>query len=58
MVGALDGYPKLRNGGWFLALVPGITWKYERAGNNIAVVLTYKEGLHGGIPAQLKFKLY
>lgn len=58
VVGAFDGYPKMRNGGWFLALVPGITWEYERVGINIAVVPTYKERLHGGISAQLKFKLF
>jgi hypothetical protein len=58
VVGAFDGYPKMHNGGWFLALVPGITWEYQRVGINIAVIPTYKERLHGGISAQLKFRLF
>ncbi len=58
VVGGFDGYPAMRNGGWFLALIPAATWEYKRVGINVAVVPTYKERLHGGISVQLKFKLW
>ena len=58
VVGAFDGYPKMRDGGWFLALVPAATFEYKRVGVNIGVVPTYKNRLHGGISMQLKFKLW
>ncbi len=58
VVGAFDGYPKMREGGWFLALIPSATFEYKRVGVNVAVVPTYKERLHGGISVQLKFKLW
>jgi len=58
VVGGFDGYPKMRNGGWFLAAIPTATFEYQRVGINVAVVPTYKERLHGGISVQLKFKLF
>jgi hypothetical protein len=58
VVGGFDGYPKMREGGWFLAAIPAATFEYKRVGVNIAVVPTYKNRLHGGISMQLKFKLW
>ncbi len=58
VIGGFDGYPKMRDGGWFLAAIPAATFEYKRVGVNVAVVPTYKERLHGGISVQLKFKLW
>ncbi len=58
VAGGFNGYPKMRDGGWFLAAIPTATIEYERVGINIAVVPTYKDRLHGGISVQLKFKLF
>lgn len=58
VVGGFDGYPKMRDGGWFVAAIPTATFEYKRVGVNIAVVPTYKDRLHGGISMQLKFKLW
>ena len=58
VVGGFDGYPKMREGGWFLAAIPAATFEYKRMGVNVAVVPTYKDRLHGGISVQLKFKLW
>jgi hypothetical protein len=58
VVGGFNGYPKMRDGGWFLALVPVATFEYQRVGVNVAFVPTYKERLHGGISIQLKFKVW
>ncbi len=58
VAGGFDGYPKMKNGGWFLAVIPTATFEYQRVGVNVAVVPTYKNRLHGGISVQLKFKLF
>lgn len=58
VVGAFDGYPHMRNGGWFPALIPAATWEYGRVGANVAVIPTYKNRLHGGISLQLKVRLF
>ncbi len=54
---AFDGYPKMRNGGWFPALIPVATIEYQRVGVNIGVIPSYKDRLYGGVSLQLKFKL-
>ena len=58
VVGAFDGYPNMRDGGWFPALIPAMTYEYQRVGVNLAVIPTYKNRLHGGISLQLKFRLF
>jgi hypothetical protein len=58
VVGGFNGYPKMRDGGWFLALIPVATFEYQRVGVNVAFVPTYKDRLHGGISVQLKFKVW
>ncbi|GGY40423.1 hypothetical protein [Pseudoduganella albidiflava] len=57
VVGAFDGYPKHRDGGWFPALIPVVSVEYQRVGVNFAIVPSYKDRLHGALTIQLKFKL-
>lgn len=57
VVAAFDGYPFMRNGGWFPALIPVATIEGERLGVNIGVVPSYKNRLYGGISVQLKLKV-
>jgi hypothetical protein len=57
VIGGFDGYPKMRDGGWFLAAIPVVSVEYQRVGVNFAIVPTYKERLHGAFSVQLKFKL-
>jgi hypothetical protein len=57
-IAAFDGYPHMREGGWFPAAVPTATVEYGRVGVNIGVVPSYKDRLYGGISVQLKFKLF
>lgn len=54
---AFDGYPRMRGGGWFPALIPAATYEYERIGVNIGVIPSYKDRLYGGISVQLKLKI-
>jgi hypothetical protein len=53
-----DGYPNMRGGGWFPAVIPTLTFDYGRVGVNIGVIPTYKDRLYGGISLQLKLKLF
>ena len=58
VAGGFDGYPKMRNGGWFLAAIPVVSYEYQRVGMNIAFVPTYKNMLYGAVSLQLKVKLF
>ncbi len=57
-IAAFDGYPKMRDRGWFPAVIPTFTYEYQRVGINVGVVPSYKDRLYGGISVQLKFKLF
>jgi hypothetical protein len=57
-IAAFDGYPKMRDRGWFPAVVPTFTYEYERVGVNVGVIPSYKDRLYGGISVQLKVKLF
>lgn len=58
VVGGFDGYPNMRNGGWFLAAIPMLSYEYQRVGMNIAFVPTYKNKLYGAVSVQLKIQLF
>lgn len=58
VVGGFDGYPKMRNGGWFPAAIPTLSYEYERVGINVAIIPSYKDRLYGGISLQLKLKAF
>lgn len=53
-----DGYPNMRDGGWFPALIPTLSFDYQRVGVNIAVIPSYQDRLYGGVSLQLKFRLF
>jgi hypothetical protein len=57
VAGVFNGYPRMRNGGWFPALIPVVTLEYQRVGVNFGIIPTYKDRLYGGLSVQLKFKL-
>ncbi|MBB3122124.1 hypothetical protein [Pseudoduganella violacea] len=58
VIGGFNGYPKMRDGGWFLAAIPVVSLEYQRVGVNFAIIPTYKERLHGAFSIQLKLKLF
>lgn len=55
---AFDGYPKTRDGGWFPAAIPTLTYEYGRVGVNVGIMPDYRDRLYGGVSVQLKFKLF
>jgi hypothetical protein len=57
VIGGFDGYPQMRDGGWFAAAIPMASYEYGRIGLNVAFVPKYKDRLHGAISFQLKIKV-
>jgi hypothetical protein len=58
VVGGFNGYPKMRDGGWFLAAIPVASIEYRSVGLNLAFVPTYKDRLYGAVSFQLKLKVF
>ncbi len=56
--GGFNGYPRMRDGGWFLAAVPVLSFDYRRVGINVSIVPSYKDRLYGAISLQLKLKAF
>ncbi|SFC45527.1 hypothetical protein [Massilia yuzhufengensis] len=54
---AFDGYPKMRDGGWFAAAIPTLTYEYKRVGVNVGIIPTYRDRLYGGVSIQFKIRL-
>jgi hypothetical protein len=57
-IAGFNGYPHMREGGWFPAAIPTATMEYRRVGINLGIVPSYKDRLYGGISVQLKFKIF
>ena len=58
VLGAFNGYPKMREGGWFPAAIPVISYEYKRVGLNLGIVPSYKDRLYGAFAFQVKVKLF
>lgn len=58
IVAALDGYPRMRNGGWFVAPLPIVTIEGDRVGVNFTVVPTIRNRLNGAFAIQVKIRLW
>lgn len=58
VVGGFNGYPKMRDGGWFLAAIPVVSFDYKSVGLNVAIIPTYKDRLYGAISIQPKVKVF
>ena len=56
-VGMFDGYPKMRNGGWFPAAVPTLAIEGPRLGLNISFVPKVADKLNSAVSFQFKFNI-
>jgi hypothetical protein len=56
-IGAFDGYPKMRDGGWFPAIVPTVAFEGQQLGLNVSFIPTIGDQLHGAVTFQLKYNL-
>jgi hypothetical protein len=58
VVAAFDGYPRYRDGGWFVAPLPTLAVEGRRFGLNVALVPTIAERVHGAISFQVKLRVW
>jgi hypothetical protein len=56
-VGAFDGYPKMREGGWFPAVLPVMAIEGSRVGLNISYIPKIGDKLNSALSFQVKFNL-
>ena len=56
--GVIDGYPRMRNGKPFLAVIPMASIEYKAIGANITLIPRYKDKLHGAISIQVKLRIW
>jgi hypothetical protein len=58
LVGAFDGYPRYRDGGWFVAPMPLLAIEGKRVGVNLTIVPTLKDRVDGALAIQVKLKVW
>lgn len=58
VAGILNGYPLMRNGGVFPAILPWVTFRNEHAGVNLTLIPNYSNRLHGAIVAQFILRVW
>ena len=57
-LGAFDGYPNYRNGGWFIAPLPVVSVEGRYFGVNLSVIPTIRNRLDGALAVQFKFRVW
>jgi hypothetical protein len=58
LLGAFDGYPRMRDGGWFVAPLPLLAVEGKRLGANFTIVPNYGNRLHGAVSVQIKLRVW
>ncbi len=56
-VGVFDGYPKMREGGWFPAIVPTMAIEGKRLGLNISYTPKIGDKVNSALSFQVKFNI-
>ena len=56
-VGVFDGYPQMRDGGWFPAVVPTMAIEGPRLGMNISFIPKIGEQVQSALAFQIKFNV-
>lgn len=56
-LGAFDGYPNYRSGGWFVAPLPGLAVEGRYFGVNLSVIPTIRNRLDGALAVQVKLRI-
>ena len=56
-VGVFDGYPKMRDGGWFPAVIPTMAIEGPRVGLNVSFIPKIGDRVNSALVFQLKFNV-
>ena len=57
-VGAFDGYPNYRDGGWFVAPLPMLAIEGKTFGANISLIPTVENRFDGALAVQVKLRVW
>ncbi|MEQ1881250.1 MAG: hypothetical protein ABL878_09795 [Burkholderiales bacterium] len=57
-IAAMDGYPKMREGGWFPGLLPLLAVEGRYVGLNLSMVPTIPNRMDGAVLIQLKLRVW
>ena len=57
-LGAFDGYPNYRDGGWFVAALPLLAVEGRYFGVNLTVIPTIQNRLDGALSVQFKLRVW
>jgi len=57
-LGAFDGYPNYRDGGWFVAPLPVLAIEGSRLGVNLSLIPTVKNRFDGALAVQVKLRVW
>ncbi len=58
VMGAVNGYPGTRQGGWFPAILPTAHVEYGWLGLNVFYVPSYKDSVNGSVTFQLNLRVW
>jgi hypothetical protein len=58
VIAAIDGYPRMQDGGWFAFAMPLVAIEGDRLGVNLSVVPTIPDRLHGAFIVQFKLRVW
>ena len=58
IVALIDGYPNMRDGGWYPAALPLLAIQGKRLGMNFTIVPTIDDRLYGAIALQFKLRVW
>jgi len=57
-IGAFDGYPNYRDGGWFVAALPVLAIEGRYLGVNMSIIPTIQDRLDGALSIQFKLRVW
>jgi len=57
-LGVFDGYPKVNDGGWYIAPLPLLAVEGRYLGANFSIVPTINDKVHGAIIIQVKLRVW
>ena len=58
VLSVMDGYPRMNNGGWYVALLPLLAVEGKRVGANFSIVPTIKDKVDGAVVLQIKLRVW
>jgi len=58
VIGAFDGYPNMRNGGWFIGAMPVLSVEGKWFGANFTIIPTIKDRIDGAVAVQIKLRVW